>query len=80
MRTSEEMGAFWADWARQYPILSIEDGCAEDDWKGWKHLSDLLGVKVRIAHQIDQKGVLSLDYASLEQLDMLCQRLTGEQI
>ncbi len=44
------------------------------------HLSDLLGVKVRIAHQIDQKGVLSLDYASLEQLDMLCQRLTGEQI
>ncbi len=44
------------------------------------HLSDLLGVKVRIAHQLDQKGVLSLDYASLEQLDMLCQRLTGEQI
>ena len=48
VRTSEEMGAFWADWARQYPILSIEDGCAEDDWKGWKHLSDLLGKKCQL--------------------------------
>lgn len=44
------------------------------------HLSDLLGVRVRITHDVDHKGTLSLDYASLEQLDMLCQRLSGEQI
>lgn len=44
------------------------------------HLSDLLGVRVRITHDIDHKGTLSLDYSSLEQLDMLCQRLSGEQI
>lgn len=44
-----------------------------------RHLSDLLGVAVRIAHQADHRGSLTLDYSSLEQLDMLCQRLTGEQ-
>ncbi len=44
------------------------------------HLSDLLGVRVRITHDVDHKGTLSLDYASLEQLDMLCQRLSGELI
>ncbi len=44
------------------------------------HLSDLLGVRVRITHDVDHKGTLSLDYSSLEQLDMLCQRLSGEQI
>ena len=36
VKSSEEMVAFWADWARQYPIVSIEDGLAEDDWKGWR--------------------------------------------
>ena len=35
-RTSEQMVAFWADWVRQYPIVSIEDGLAENDWDGWK--------------------------------------------
>ncbi len=44
------------------------------------HLADLLGVKVRIAHSPDHKGIVTLDYSSLEQLDMLCQRLSGEQI
>ena len=39
-KSSEEMVAFWADWARQYPIVSIEDGLAEDDWKGWRLLTD----------------------------------------
>ena len=42
------MGEFWANWARQYPIISIEDGCAEDDWGGWKHLSDILGSKTQL--------------------------------
>lgn len=44
------------------------------------HLADLLGVKVQIAHRSDLTGSVSLDYSSLEQLDMLCQRLSGERI
>lgn len=44
------------------------------------HLADLIGVKVRIVHGSDHKGTVTLDYSSLEQLDMLCQRLSGEQI
>ncbi|MBY0505830.1 MAG: phosphopyruvate hydratase [Bryobacteraceae bacterium] len=47
-RTSEEMGDFWANWAKQYPIISIEDGCAEDDWSGWKYLSNTLGAKTQL--------------------------------
>src|ERR1700720_1980598 len=42
-RTSEEMTAFWENWVRQYPIVSIEDGLAEDDWSGWKVLTRELG-------------------------------------
>ena len=44
------------------------------------HLADLLGVAVRITHNADQAGSLTLDYSTLEQLDMLCQRLSGEPI
>lgn len=40
---SSEMVGFWKDWADQYPIISIEDGLAEDDWKGWKSLTEALG-------------------------------------
>jgi enolase len=47
-RTSEEMVAFWSDWVRQYPIVSIEDGMAEDDWNGWKLMTEALGKKVQI--------------------------------
>jgi enolase len=47
-RTSEEMVEFWAGWVRQYPILSIEDGMAEDDWAGWKLLTDALGNKIQL--------------------------------
>ena len=42
------MVKFWADWARQYPIVSIEDGLAEDDWDGWKLLTDELGKKIQL--------------------------------
>ena len=35
-KTSEQMVEFWSNWVRQYPIISIEDGMAEDDWDGWK--------------------------------------------
>jgi enolase len=47
-RTSEEMTRFWTDWVRQFPIVSIEDGLAEDDWTGWKHLTAELGGKIQL--------------------------------
>ncbi|MCC6393387.1 MAG: phosphopyruvate hydratase [Bryobacterales bacterium] len=47
-RASEQMVEFWARWAREYPILSIEDGMAEDDWKGWKLLTERIGEKVQL--------------------------------
>ena len=47
-RTSDEMVQFWAEWVRQYPILSIEDGMAEDDWAGWKNMTDVLGGKIQL--------------------------------
>ncbi|MCU0328438.1 MAG: phosphopyruvate hydratase [Chitinophagales bacterium] len=46
--TSAEMVDFWADWVAKYPIVSIEDGLAEDDWEGWKMLSDKLNSKVQL--------------------------------
>src|SRR5512135_149234 len=46
--TSTDMVRFWSDWVRQYPIISIEDGMAEDDWKGWKLLTDTLGKKIQL--------------------------------
>lgn len=45
---SDEMIKFWADWVRQYPIVSIEDGLAEDDWEGWKNLTTELGSKIQL--------------------------------
>lgn len=44
----EEMVQVLVDWASKYPICSIEDGCSEDDWKGWKLMSDKLGEKVQL--------------------------------
>jgi len=46
--SSEKMVDFWADWARQFPIISIEDGLAEDDWDGWKLMTDKLGKKIQL--------------------------------
>ena len=43
--SSAEMVAFWEDWVRQFPIWGIEDGLAEDDWKGWQLLTEQLGKK-----------------------------------
>ena len=42
------MVEFWAEWVRQYPIVSLEDGMAEDDWHGWKLLTDVLGHKIQL--------------------------------
>ncbi|MEW6362940.1 MAG: phosphopyruvate hydratase [Pyrinomonadaceae bacterium] len=46
--TSEEMAAFWADWCERYPIISLEDGMAENDWDGWVALTKLLGDRVQL--------------------------------
>ncbi|MHB9067971.1 MAG: phosphopyruvate hydratase [Pirellulaceae bacterium] len=47
-KTSEEMVALWSSWVSQYPILLLEDGMAENDWPGWKTLTDELGKKVEL--------------------------------
>jgi enolase len=47
-RTSAQMVELWAKWVRQYPIVSIEDGMAEDDWDGWKSLTEALGKKIQL--------------------------------
>ncbi|NME84134.1 phosphopyruvate hydratase [Clostridium sp. SM-530-WT-3G] len=46
--TSEEMVNFFEDWVNEYPIISIEDGMAEEDWEGWKHMTERLGKKVQL--------------------------------
>jgi enolase len=46
--TSDELVKFWTNWANQYPIVSIEDGMAEDDWEGWKALTESIGNKVQL--------------------------------
>jgi enolase len=46
--SSEKMVALWADWVRQYPIVSIEDGLAESDWDGWKLMTNELGAKIQL--------------------------------
>ncbi len=48
VKSSQEMVRFWADWVRQYPIVSIEDGLAEDDWAGWRMMTDELGDKIQL--------------------------------
>ncbi|MGH9474479.1 MAG: phosphopyruvate hydratase [Terriglobales bacterium] len=46
--SSAEMAAFWQDWARQYPIVSLEDGMAETDWAGWKQLTGALSGQIQL--------------------------------
>lgn len=46
--TSSEMAGYWKEWVEKYPIASIEDGMAEDDWNGWKELTDAVGNKCQL--------------------------------
>lgn len=48
MKSRDEMVDFWTDWVNKYPIISIEDGMAEEDWDGWKVLTDRLGSKIQL--------------------------------
>lgn len=47
-KTSEQMVEFYANWVKQYPIVSIEDGLDENDWEGWLHLTDTLGSRIQL--------------------------------
>lgn len=57
---SEEMIEYWASWAKKYPIISIEDGMDENDWKGWKQLTDKIGDKVQLVG--DDLFVTNVDF------------------
>ncbi len=46
--SSDEMAAYWTDWCSKYPIISIEDGMAENDWEGWKSLTDSVGKRIQL--------------------------------
>src|SRR5262249_16256373 len=46
--SSEQMISFWSDWVQKYPIISIEDGMAENDWDGWKSLTDAIGDRTQL--------------------------------
>ncbi|MDA3852314.1 MAG: phosphopyruvate hydratase [Spirochaetaceae bacterium] len=46
--SSEQMASFWEDWCDRYPIISIEDGMNEDDWDGWKTLTDKVGERIQL--------------------------------
>jgi enolase len=47
-KTSAQMVEFWAGWVKNYPVISIEDGMAEDDWEGWKLMTDTLGSQIQL--------------------------------
>jgi enolase len=47
-KTSEEMARYWESWVRQYPIISIEDGLAEDDWAGWRFMTEIIGEQIQL--------------------------------
>ncbi len=69
-RTSEQMVKFWAKWVEQYPIISLEDGMAEDDWDGWKHadrsagIEDPAGRRRHLRHQHGAAGARASRRAS----------------
>ena len=47
-KSSEEMARYWESWVRQYPIISLEDGLAEDDWAGWRFMTEILGEQIQL--------------------------------
>ena len=90
--TSNQMVDFWADWCKRYPILSIEDGFAEDDWDGWKQVTDKLGKTVqlvgddlfvtnetRLAQGIN-KGVANSILVKVNQIGSLTETINAVQL
>ncbi len=60
--SADDMVAYWSEWVKKYPIISIEDGLSENDWKGWKKLTDALGDKVQLVG--DDLFVTNVEYLS----------------
>jgi enolase len=60
VKSAEEIVAFYADLQKRYPIISIEDGCAENDWAGWKLLTDKLGATTQLVG--DDLFVTNVDF------------------
>ena len=90
--TSDEMVGMWADWAKRYPIVSIEDGMAEDDWAGWGTLTKAIGDKVqlvgddlfvtntaRLAEGID-KGIANSILVKVNQIGTLTETLDAVEM
>ncbi|MGZ3919938.1 MAG: phosphopyruvate hydratase [Bacteroidia bacterium] len=90
--TIEQMVDYWADWCKKYPIISIEDGQAEDDWDGWKLLTDKIGDKVqlvgddlfvtnesRLAEGIN-KGVANSILVKVNQIGTLTETINAVQL
>jgi len=61
-KSSDQMVAYWAEWVSKYPIVSIEDGLCEDDWTGWKKLTDTIGNKIQLVG--DDLFVTNVEYLS----------------
>jgi len=61
-KTPEQMAKYWEGWTKQYPIASIEDGMAENDWAGWKMLTDAVGKNVQLVG--DDLFVTNVEYLS----------------
>ena len=61
-KTPEQMAKYWEGWTKQYPIASLEDGMAEDDWEGWKILTDAVGKNVQLVG--DDLFVTNVEYLS----------------
>lgn len=87
--SSNEMAEYWADWCKKYPIVSIEDGMAEDDWNGWKYLTNLVGNNIqlvgddlfvtnssRLAEGID-KGVANSILVKVNQIGSLTETISA---
>jgi len=91
-RSSSEMVDFWVEWCKKYPIVSIEDGLAEDDWAGWKMATEKLGSKVqlvgddlfvtntkRLAQGIEQ-GVANSILVKVNQIGSLTETIEAVQL
>ncbi|MCX6134680.1 MAG: phosphopyruvate hydratase [Ignavibacteriales bacterium] len=61
-KSPEQMAKYWEGWTKQYPIASLEDGMAENDWEGWKMLTDAVGKKVQLVG--DDLFVTNVEYLS----------------
>ncbi len=91
-KTSDEMIALWESWVAQYPIVLLEDGLAEDDWEGWRKLTQRLGKKIelvgddifctnpRILEQGIEKGVANSILIKLNQIGTITETFETVQI